>query len=117
MQHVIVFAEHKGGHTRKVTYELSTEAAKLAAQLGGQAHAVVVGSGAASLAERLKSYPLDAIHMSDDADVDTYLIDPSVDYVEAVAREAGPSLILVPNTMLGRDIAGRLAARLQAGIG
>jgi electron transfer flavoprotein alpha subunit len=116
MQHVIVFAEHKGGQTRKVTYELATEARKIADALGGKAHAVVLGAGAAALAEQLKNYPLDTIHVTEDGDVDKYLLDPIVDYVEAVAKSSGPALILFPNTMLGRDVAGRIAARLNAGM-
>ncbi|HEY9181073.1 MAG TPA: electron transfer flavoprotein subunit alpha/FixB family protein, partial [Candidatus Baltobacteraceae bacterium] len=43
-------------------------------------------------------------------------LDPIVDYVEAVAKSTGPALILFPNTMLGRDVAGRIAARLNAGM-
>ncbi|TAM72687.1 electron transfer flavoprotein subunit alpha/FixB family protein [bacterium] len=116
MRNVIVFAEHKGGQTRKVTFELATEARALADTLGGRAHAVVLGRGASGLAERLKAYPLDAIHATEDSDVDTFMIDPVIDYLEAVAHDAGPSLILVPNTMYGRDVAGRIAARLDAGL-
>jgi len=115
MQNVLVFVEHKGGQTRKVTYELATEARKIADALGGKAHAVVLGPGAQTLAQQLTQYPLDTIHATDDADVDKFLLDPTLDYVEAVAREIGPSLILVTNTMLGRDVAGRLMARLEAG--
>jgi electron transfer flavoprotein alpha subunit len=116
MQHVIVFVEHRSGQTRKVTYELATEARKIADALGGKAHAVVLGAGAASLAEQLKNYPLDVIHVSEDGDVDKFLLDPTIDYLEAVAKAAGPALILLPNTMLGRDVAGRIAARLNAGL-
>ena len=116
MQHVIVFVEHKSGQTRKVTFELATEARKIADALGGKAHAVVLGAGSASLAEQLKKYPLDTIHVSEDGDVDKYLLDPVVDYLEAVAKSTGPALILVPNTMQGRDVAGRIAARLNAGL-
>ena len=116
MQNVIIFGEHQRRQTRKVTYELATEARALADALGGKAHAVVLGSGAASLAEQLKRYPLDTIHVSEDADVDKFLIDPVIDYVEALARNVGPSVILVPNTMYGRDVAGRLSARLGAGL-
>ncbi len=116
MQHVVIFAEHQGGHTRKVTYELATEARRLADAVGGKAHAIVLGNGASSLAEQLKRYPLDVIHVSEDADVDKFLIDPVVDYVEALARDLGPSIVLVPNTMYGRDIAGRLSARLGCGL-
>jgi electron transfer flavoprotein alpha subunit len=116
MQNVIVFAEHKGGQTRKVTFELATEARLLADALGGKAGAVVLGSGAGSLAEQLTNYPLDVVYVSEDRDVDTYLLDPIADYLESVARSSGPAIILVPNTMLGRDIAGRLVARLDAGL-
>jgi len=116
MQNVIVFVEHKAGQTRKVTFELATEARALADALGGKAHAVVLGGGANQLAERLKTYPVDVIHVTEDSDVDKFLIDPAIDYLEAVAKSVGPSLILVPNTMYGRDIAGRTAARLHAGL-
>ena len=115
MQNVIVFVEHKAGHTRKVTFEMATEARVIADGLGGKAHAVALGAGAIQIAEQLKAYPLDTIHVTEDGDVDKFLLDPAVDYLEAVARAAGPSLIIVPNTMLGRDIGGRLTARLDAG--
>ncbi|MBV8373370.1 MAG: electron transfer flavoprotein subunit alpha/FixB family protein [Candidatus Eremiobacteraeota bacterium] len=117
MKDVIVYVEHRQGETRKVTFEMATEARALADALGGKAHAVLVGAGATQLAEQLKGYPLDVIHVNDDPDVDRFLLDPAVDYVEAVARVAGPSLVLVPNTLSGRDLAGRLVARLGAGIG
>ena len=116
MQHVIVFVEHKSGQTRKVTYELATQARKIADALGGKAHAVVLGAGSAALAEQLKNYPLDVIHLSEDGEVDKYLLDPTIDYLEAVAKSTGPALVLLPNTMLGRDVAGRIAARLNAGL-
>lgn len=116
MQHVVVFIEHRKGQTRKVTYELATQARLLADRLGGGAHAVVLGAGAAQLAQRLTEYPLDVVHVAEDSDVDAYLLDPVVDYLEAAARAIGPALVLAPNTMYGRDIASRLCARLDAGM-
>ncbi len=116
MRNVIVFVEHRGGQTRKVTYELATESRRLADALGGKVHAVVVGPGSSELATQLREYPVDVIHTSDDPDVEKYFLDPMVDYLESVARETGDALILVPNTMLGRDVAGRIAARLDAGL-
>ncbi len=116
MQNVLVYVQHKGGNTPKVTFEMATQARQLADKLGGKAHAIIVGSGSSQLAEQLKSYPLDVIHTNDDADVDKFLLDPVVDYVDAVARAIGPSLILIPNTLTGKDIAGRVMARLNAGM-
>lgn len=116
MRNVIVFVEQRQGQTRKVSFELSSEARRLADALGGKAYAVVLGEGASALAEQLKRYPLDTIYVAQDGDVDKYLLDPSVDYLQAAAELAGPSLILIPNTLSGRDVAGRLMVRLGAGI-
>ncbi len=116
MRAVIVFVEHNGGQTRKVTFELAAEARRLADALGGKAYALVAGSGSDAVAKQLQNHPLDKIFHTEDADVDKFLLDPVVDYLEAVARTTGPAAILVPNTMLGRDVAGRIAARLDAGL-
>ena len=95
---------------------MATQARSLADALGGKAYAVVAGAGSAELAAKLRAYPLDAIYVADDPDVDRYLLDPAVDYLYAAAQAAGPSLVLIPNTLSGRDVAGRLMARLQAGL-
>ena len=116
MKNVLVYAEHRQGATRKVTFELATQARTLADSLGGKACAVVVGSGAGAIAQQLAPYPLDAIYCNEDSQVDAFLLDPVVDYLEAAASLVGASLILIPNTLSGRDIAGRLMVKLRAGI-
>jgi electron transfer flavoprotein alpha subunit len=116
MKDVIVFIEHTGGKPRRVALEGATKAREIGNALGGAVHAVVLGKDSNAVAEQLKTFPVDKIHVAEDADVDAYVVDPQVDYLEAVARAAGPSLVLVPNTMIGRDVGGRLAARLGAGI-
>jgi len=89
---------------------------RLADALGGKAHALVAGSGSEALAKQLQNHPLDTIYYTGDPDVDKYLLDPVVDYLETATKTTGPAVILVPNTMLGRDLAGRIAARLDAGL-
>jgi electron transfer flavoprotein alpha subunit len=112
MQNVIAFIEHKHGTIRRSSLEAATQARALADQLGGKAHAVVVGDGAQQAAETLKKYPLDQIHVSDE----DRFVDGAVDAVESVAKAAGPSLVLVGNTMIGRDVGSRFAARVDCGI-
>jgi electron transfer flavoprotein alpha subunit len=115
MRDVIVFIEHVAGVPRRVSFEIATKAGELAAALGGSVHAVVLGKNAGAAAEALAGYPVGTIHVAEDPDVDRFLIDPSVDYLEAAAKAVGPSLVLVPATMIGRDLGSRLAARLGAG--
>jgi electron transfer flavoprotein alpha subunit len=116
MRDVIVFIEHHGALPRRVSLELASKARALADALGGQAHALVIGTDANAVAEALKHYPLDRIHVAADPEADRYLLDPQVAYLEMLARTIGSALILVPNTMIGRDVGSRVAARLDAGI-
>jgi len=116
MRDVVVYIEHIAGKPRRVSLEAVTKANDVATALGGKVHAVVLGTGAKAAAEVLKAYPVATIHASEDGDVDAFLIAPQIDYVEAVAKSAGPSLVLVPNTMIGRDVGSRIAVRLEAGL-
>ncbi|MBV9234110.1 MAG: electron transfer flavoprotein subunit alpha/FixB family protein [Candidatus Eremiobacteraeota bacterium] len=116
MKNVIVYAEQRQGVTRKVTFELATQARQLADSLGGKAYAVVLGGGAQQIAQQLSAYPLDTIYVAEAPDADAFLLDPVVEYLHAAASRVGPSLILLANTLSGRDIAGRLMVKLQAGI-
>ena len=116
MKNVVIFVEHRAGTPRRVSLELATKARDLAAALGGTTHGVVAGAGAADAANALKAYGLGALHVADGGPAAEYLIDPLVDALESVAKAAGPSLILVPNTMIGRDAGSRIAARLDAGM-
>lgn len=116
MQNVIAYIEHHNGAPRRSSLEAACAARTLADQLGGKAIAVVAGPVAGTIAQTLARYPLDAIHVLDDAALGRAGIDPQVDALTSVARAAGPSLVLAGNTMIGRDVASRFAARVDAGI-
>jgi electron transfer flavoprotein alpha subunit len=113
---VIAFVEHKNGVARRSSIEAVCAARTVADALGGRVHAVVAGAGAAAVAQGLKGYPVDRIHVVDDAALARAGIDPLVDALESVARASGPSLVLVANTMIGRDVGARFAARVDAGV-
>jgi len=115
MRDVIVFIEHTAGQPRRVSYEMATKAKELATGLGGTLHAVVLGHGAMAAAAAIKAYAFEKIHVSEDPEIESFMVDPSVDYLEAAAKAIGSALILVPHTMIGRDIGSRLAARLDCG--
>lgn len=115
MSDVVVFVEHHRGAPRRVSLELAGKAKELATELGGKAHAVVAGGQAAAVAELVRTYPFDVIHVAEDADADAFAIDPQVDYLSGVVAETGAVLVLVGNTMLGRDVGSRCAARAAGG--
>ena len=116
MRSVIIYVEQEQGKTRRIGAEMCSKGAELAAALGGSSTAVVLGPGAAAAAAALKETPVDAIVVGEDVPLDKFLSDPAVDAVEALAREAGPSLVLCPASNAGKDLAARVAVRLGAGI-
>jgi electron transfer flavoprotein alpha subunit len=116
MREVVVYVEHENGALRRIGFEMCSKAAELAAGIGGPSKAIVLGPGAGKAAAELKKTPIDAIVVGESVPLDKFLLDPAVDAVEGALRQAGPSLALFPATNSGKDIAARVATRLEAGL-
>ena len=113
MAEVLVLVEHSEGAVKKVTTELITAARAL-----GEPSAVVIGAPgtAAPLVEDLKAAGAAKIYIAESADAENYLITPFVDVLEQLVESAGPAAVLMPATADGKEIAGRLAARIGSGV-
>lgn len=116
MKAVLAFVEHEEGHVRRSGLELATKAADLGKELGIPSAAVVLGKGAQEAAQALKTTPIDSIYTGVDVPVDQHLGDPAVDAIEALLKQLGPSVLLVPATNAGKDAGARVAVRLGAGV-
>ena len=113
MAEVLVLVEHSEGAVKKVTSELLTAARHL-----GEPSAVVVGAPgtAAPLVEDLKAAGAAKIYVAESDDAEKYLITPYVDVLEKLVESAGPAAVLLPATAEGKEIGGRLAARIGSGV-
>jgi electron transfer flavoprotein alpha subunit len=113
MAEVLVLAEQAGGQVRRPSLELLTIARRL-----GEPVAVVTGpeAEAEAAAETLGRYGATRVVVVDAPELAEYLVVPKVDVLEHVARQASPAAILVTATPEGKEVAGRLAVRLDAGV-
>lgn len=113
MAEVLVLVEHSEGAVKKVTTELLTGARVL-----GEPSAVVVGAPgtAAPLVDDLKAAGAEKIYVAESDDAEKYLIAPYVDVLEQLVESATPAAVLLPATADGKEIAGRLAARIGSGL-
>jgi electron transfer flavoprotein alpha subunit len=113
MAEVLVLVEHAEGAIKKVTSELITAARAL-----GEPSAVVVGAPgtAAPLTDGLKEAGAAKIYVAESDDVDKYLITPVVDVLASLVESASPAAVLLSANADGKEIAGRLAARLGSGL-
>ena len=114
MSEVLVLVEHHDGAISKVTGELLTAAARL-----GRPAAVVVGKPgtAESLAAELGALGAATVYAAESDEAAGFLVTPAVAGLAAAAASAGsPAAILLAATVEGREIAGRLAVRLESGL-
>ncbi len=113
MAEVLVLVEHAEGALKKVTTELLTAARAL-----GEPAAVVAGpSGTAdALQQALTDAGAEKIYVAESDAVDGVLVTPKVDVLAALAESASPAAVLIPASMEGKEIAGRLAARIGSGL-
>jgi electron transfer flavoprotein alpha subunit len=113
MAEVLVLVEHADGALKKISAELIT-----AARVLGEPSAVVVGKPgtAEPLVEGLKAAGAAKIYVAESDDAENYLITPFVDVLASLAESAGPAGVLLAASADGKEIAGRLAARLGSGL-
>lgn len=113
MAEVLVLVEHTEGALKKVTSELITAARAL-----GEPAAVVVGAPgtAAPLVDGLKEAGAAKIYVAESDDVDKYLITPVVDVLASLAESNSPAAVILSANADGKEIAGRLAARIGSGL-
>jgi electron transfer flavoprotein alpha subunit len=113
MAEVLVLVEHADGALKKISAELIT-----AARVLGEPAAVVVGKPgtAEPLVEGLKAAGAAKVYVAESDDTENYLITPFVDVLASLAESAAPAGVLLAASADGKEIAGRLAARLGSGL-
>jgi electron transfer flavoprotein alpha subunit len=113
---ILVICEQRDGEIKRVTHEALSEASRLAAALGGEVAAVLVGDKVKPKAASLAPFGAKKVFVADDARLGGYAVEAYTNVAKKVCDELKPELILIGATALGKDLAPRLAARLGAGL-
>ncbi|MBB3042616.1 electron transfer flavoprotein subunit alpha/FixB family protein [Nocardioides soli] len=113
MSEVLVLVDHVDGAVKRSTFELLT----LAARLGTPA-AVFIGAAdaGARVAEAVRAYGAQRVHVVDDAPIKGYLVAPTAEALAQLARQVEPAAILIPSGAEGKEVAGRLSVKLDSGL-
>lgn len=107
-----VFVEQKDGNIRKVTFEMLSELKKG----GDEVAAVVFGKGVGALAPELAKYGADKVYVADNDIFASYNTGAFVAQIVAMINEYQPNALLFAHSFNGRDMASRLAQKLDAGL-
>ena len=110
MPGVLVFTETKDGKLKKASREALSIGRKLAEAAGGD---LVAFAGDASAAADAGKYGAKKVYV---AELGHYSTEPYTAALAQVVSEVQPSIVLFGGTSDGRDLAPRLAARVNAGV-
>ncbi|OGO57663.1 MAG: hypothetical protein A2V85_02860 [Chloroflexi bacterium RBG_16_72_14] len=105
---ILVLVEHRAGTVLDPTFELLGRARALAAETGGQAIAVVLGSGVDPLVATLGA--ADRVIAVDDPAFAEFSPSSYQAALVPIVRDRSPRLVLVANTGPGMDVASGLSA-------
>ncbi|MEO7198172.1 MAG: electron transfer flavoprotein subunit alpha/FixB family protein [Solirubrobacterales bacterium] len=114
MADILIYALHYEGAFNKNSLGAITAGAALAAEAGGQAHAVVVGEGISDeLAATLGEYGATKVFKAEGAEG---LAQPVVDVMAKVMSDESIDYAIFGGGLLGFEVGAGLAARLKAGV-
>jgi electron transfer flavoprotein alpha subunit len=111
-----VVAEQSGGGLRQVTLELLGKARELTSFTRSEVVGVLIGSNRSDLADQLAVYGADRVLTLGISNLGPiYGRNVPVALAEAISQQS-PYAVLFPSTSDGRDLASRIAARLELGL-
>jgi electron transfer flavoprotein alpha subunit len=116
MADILVYALHYEGAFNKNSLGAISEAAKLAAEIGGEAHVLVLGSKEEltdELCGTLGTYGATKVYRAEGPEG---LAQPVVDAMASVIGSDGHGYALFGGGLLGFEIGAGLVARLDAGV-
>ncbi len=109
---VMVYCEAAKGKLASIATEGLGCGRKLADNLGQPLYAVLAGSGVSNLAQEAITFGADKVYVIDDELLKDYQTDSYVTVMEKVVKQVMPQILILGQTVIGRDLAPRLAFRL-----
>lgn len=111
-----VIAEQENGQLMNVTFELLGAAKELCAKLEEKCCAVLVTAAAGELPQQLIAAGADVVYVVEDAKYADYDTELYTDAICQLSKKYDPASIMFGATDDGRDLAPRVAARLNTGL-
>jgi electron transfer flavoprotein alpha subunit len=112
----LVFIEQRNNVIKKSSCETLRAARTISDTLGAECIALLVGSGVEAIAGSLGQYGASRVMVVDDPSLSAH---SSTAYAKAIAEVAGAEgaeLLFLPASQMGKDLAPRVAAKLNAGL-
>jgi electron transfer flavoprotein alpha subunit len=115
---IYVYIEHRNQAIEPVAYELISEAKHMLSTrtFTDRVVGVVIGQGVQKLAEDAIEHGCDHVIICDDYHLKDYDTETHTHVIETVINKSHPAIFLIGGTVIGRDLAPRVSARVHTGL-
>ncbi|MEW6095600.1 MAG: electron transfer flavoprotein subunit alpha/FixB family protein [bacterium] len=113
---VFVITEQRDGVFIKVTYEVVSEGRRIADQLQTELITITLCSEVLDIAEQLGNYGADKVLVAESDIFINYTAEGYTKVITDIVRQIDPVGILLPATAIDKDLAPRVAAKLDIGL-
>jgi len=114
---ILVFAEIEKGRVADVSLELIGKANELARHFeDSTVGACLIGQGIGNLSDHLFSYGCSEVYLAEGDELASYRTLPFTKAMTDIISDQNPEIVLFGATPTGRDLAPRVASRLQVGL-
>lgn len=115
-KNVWVFAEQRNGIITPVVFELLGEGKKIANETASELCAILIGNNVSNLAHELIAYGAEKVYVADNPILENFTTDGYTKVFSDAIEELKPEIVLYGATHIGRDLAPRIAARVNTGL-
>lgn len=113
---ILAFAEQREGKFKKSAFEVVQASRRIADELGAEHCVVAVGNSMLPIAQELSAYGATKVLCVEDARLQHYSTTAYAKAVAEVAKKENASMLFLPASQMGKDLAPRVAAKLEAGV-
>lgn len=116
MKSVFVYCEVENKEVAEISQELLSAGKRLAQKLGCPLEAMLFGKDLNGIESQISPYGVDKLFIADDTRLEPYRTLPHAALAYKVLKEQDPQIVLFGATSVGRDLAPRLASKLNCGL-
>mgnify|MGYP001813740057 FL=1 len=113
-QGILAITELVDGAFKHISFEVISTGKRLAQTTGGPLIAAVMGAGVDAMASQTAEYGADRILVADHEGLKDGLADACIQAAAQLVKTSDPAVVVIGATALGKDVAARLSARLNA---
>jgi electron transfer flavoprotein alpha subunit len=111
---ILVFIERRGNEVKRSSLEAVRVARQMADAMSSDVHAVALGEGATTAAETIAPHGADQLHVCEASELNLYQARAYAACLAHCANATGARILIAPASAMGRDVAARCAAKLDA---